>query len=99
LFGIVVDVLMSAFSATGKMPYASNADKRTVSSRSGPGKMVGSGPEREVRCSSNTISAFETDLTAPNNSTLAVIRAALSVAGVEFIPENGGGAGVRLKKA
>ena len=47
----------------------------------------------------NTISAFETDLTAPNNSTLAVIRAALSVAGVEFIPENGGGAGVRLKKA
>jgi transcriptional regulator with XRE-family HTH domain len=30
--------------------------------------------------------------------TLAAIRAALEAAGVEFIPENGGGAGVRLKK-
>lgn len=29
---------------------------------------------------------------------LATIRAALEAAGVEFIPENGGGAGVRLKK-
>jgi hypothetical protein len=47
----------------------------------------------------NTISAFETDLTAPNNSALAVIRAALAVAGVEFIPENGGGAGVKLRKS
>lgn len=46
----------------------------------------------------NTISAFEMDLTSPNNSTLAVIRAALAVAGVEFIPENGSGAGVRLRK-
>jgi hypothetical protein len=32
----------------------------------------------------------------PNN--LAAIRAALEAAGVEFIPENGGGAGVRLRK-
>ena len=46
----------------------------------------------------NTISAFETDQTAPNNSTLSVIRSALEAAGVEFIPENGGGAGVRLRK-
>ena len=30
--------------------------------------------------------------------TLAAIRAALESAGVEFIPENGGGAGVRLRK-
>jgi transcriptional regulator with XRE-family HTH domain len=37
----------------------------------------------------------ETGMTAPN---VAVIRAALEAAGVEFIPENGGGAGVRLKK-
>ncbi|MFD1623902.1 helix-turn-helix domain-containing protein [Azospirillum griseum] len=37
-----------------------------------------------------TISAYET--------TLAAIRAALEAAGVEFIPENGGGAGVRLRK-
>jgi transcriptional regulator with XRE-family HTH domain len=30
--------------------------------------------------------------------TLAAIRSALEAAGVEFIAENGGGAGVRLKK-
>lgn len=30
--------------------------------------------------------------------TVDAIRAALEAAGVEFIPENGGGAGVRLKK-
>ena len=30
--------------------------------------------------------------------TLAAIRAALEKAGVEFIAENGGGAGVRLRK-
>jgi transcriptional regulator with XRE-family HTH domain len=31
--------------------------------------------------------------------TLAAIRAALEAAGVEFIEENGGGPGVRLKRA
>ncbi|KAA0579176.1 helix-turn-helix transcriptional regulator [Azospirillum sp. B21] len=31
--------------------------------------------------------------------TLAAIQAALEAAGVEFIPENGGGAGVRLRQA
>jgi transcriptional regulator with XRE-family HTH domain len=31
-------------------------------------------------------------------STLVAIRAALEAAGVEFIPENGGDAGVRLRK-
>ena len=31
--------------------------------------------------------------------TLAAIRAALEAAGVEFIQENGGGPGVRLRKA
>jgi transcriptional regulator with XRE-family HTH domain len=30
--------------------------------------------------------------------TVAAIRAALESAGVEFIPENGGGAGVRLRR-
>lgn len=30
-------------------------------------------------------------------ATIAAIRSALEAAGVEFIPENGGGAGVRLK--
>ena len=31
-------------------------------------------------------------------ATLEAIRSALETAGVEFIPENGGGAGVRLRK-
>lgn len=35
-------------------------------------------------------------ITAAN---LNAIRTALEAAGVEFIPENGGGAGVRLRKA
>ena len=30
--------------------------------------------------------------------TVMAVRAALEAAGVEFIPENGGGAGVRLRK-
>ena len=34
-------------------------------------------------------------ITAPNT---AAIRRALEEAGVEFIPENGGGAGVRMRK-
>ncbi|MCA0850865.1 helix-turn-helix domain-containing protein [Salipiger thiooxidans] len=31
-------------------------------------------------------------------STVATIRATLEASGIEFIPENGGGAGVRLRK-
>jgi transcriptional regulator with XRE-family HTH domain len=46
----------------------------------------------------NTISAFETDRTQPNPATLTVLRQALEEAGVEFIAENGGGPGVRLRK-
>ena len=33
-----------------------------------------------------------------NRSTAEAIRRALDAAGVEFIPENGGGAGVRMRK-
>ncbi len=48
--------------------------------------------------STNTLSRFERgEVLQPR--TLAAIRAALEAAGVEFIPENGGGAGVRLRKA
>lgn len=48
--------------------------------------------------SPNTIARLERgeDLKA---STIAAIRAALEAAGVEFIDENGGGAGVRLRKS
>src|SRR5437868_4872784 len=38
----------------------------------------------------------ETSMTAPNDS---AVRRALETAGVEFIDENGGGPGVRLRKA
>lgn len=47
----------------------------------------------------NTISNFETERFAGDERTLAAIRAALEAAGVEFIAENGGGPGVRLRKA
>ncbi|WP_172330019.1 helix-turn-helix transcriptional regulator [Mangrovicoccus sp. HB161399] len=46
----------------------------------------------------NTISNFETGKYGGSDQAIAAIRAALEAAGVEFIPENGGGAGVRLRK-
>jgi hypothetical protein len=42
------------------------------------------------------LSEHETSMTAAND---LAIRRALEAAGVEFIEENGGGAGVRLRKA
>jgi transcriptional regulator with XRE-family HTH domain len=45
----------------------------------------------------NTVTRIETDTTAPGHA-LSAIRAALEAAGVEFIAENGGGAGVRIRK-
>ena len=47
--------------------------------------------------SPNTIARFERG-EEMRSSTLAAIRVALEAAGVEFIAENGGGAGVRLRK-
>ena len=46
-----------------------------------------------------TLAGFEGGETAPRSSTLAAIRAALEAAGIEFIEENGGGPGVRLKRS
>ncbi|SIT53136.1 XRE family transcriptional regulator (modular protein) [Mesorhizobium prunaredense] len=46
-----------------------------------------------------TIANFEAGKRAPYDRTLLDLQAALETAGVEFIPENGGGAGVRLKKS
>jgi len=45
-----------------------------------------------------TIASFESGERQPYDRTLEAIRATLETAGVEFIAENGGGAGVRLKK-
>jgi transcriptional regulator with XRE-family HTH domain len=46
-----------------------------------------------------TVNRFETGQAIPIPSTLAAIQRAMEDAGVQFIPENGGGAGVRLRKA
>jgi transcriptional regulator with XRE-family HTH domain len=45
-----------------------------------------------------TVRQFEGEKAAPRNATLEVLSRALEAAGVEFIAENGGGAGVRLKR-
>ncbi len=45
-----------------------------------------------------TVNRFETGQATTIPATLAAIQRALEAAGVEFIPENGGGAGVRLRK-
>jgi transcriptional regulator with XRE-family HTH domain len=47
----------------------------------------------------NTITNVETGSVETNPATVTAIRAALEAAGVEFIAENGGGPGVRLRKA
>jgi len=44
-----------------------------------------------------TVVDFERGARDPREATLTVIRQAFESAGVEFIPENGGGAGVRFK--
>ncbi len=51
------------------------------------------------KVSVRTVVDFERGARRPIPATLAAIRAALESAGVEFIPENGGGPGVRLRKA
>ena len=45
-----------------------------------------------------TVRQFETGAHEPRRLTLHAIRRALEFAGVEFIDENGGGPGVRLRK-
>lgn len=48
--------------------------------------------------STRSIAAFENGESEPYESTIAAIARALEDAGVEFIEQNGGGAGVRLKE-
>jgi transcriptional regulator with XRE-family HTH domain len=47
----------------------------------------------------STVVDFERMRRTVSPAALEAIRGALEAAGVEFIPENGGGAGVRLRKA
>ncbi len=54
---------------------------------------------RSAQVAHTTLFDFESGKRQPHARTLAAIRSALEAAGVEFIPENGGGPGVRLKKS
>ena len=45
-----------------------------------------------------TVNNIERSVTVPHRASLQAIRLALEAAGVEFIDENGGGPGVRLRK-
>lgn len=44
-----------------------------------------------------TLADFEAGKRTPYDRTLADIRRALEAAGIQFIPENGGGAGIRFR--
>ena len=45
-----------------------------------------------------TVHQLESGISQPRSATIEVIRRAFEAAGVEFIDENGGGPGVRLRK-
>ena len=45
-----------------------------------------------------TIRLFESETAETRHATIAVLKSAFESAGVEFIDENGGGPGVRLRK-
>ena len=53
--------------------------------------------EAAAKVAKKTIADFERGSRQPHPRTIAAIRTALEAAGVEFIAENGGGAGVRLR--
>jgi predicted transcriptional regulator len=48
--------------------------------------------------STTALNNIERGAADPKASTLSAIQRALETAGAEFIPENGGGPGVRLRK-
>lgn len=50
------------------------------------------------KVSERTITDFERGARSPINASLAALAGALEAAGVELIPENGGGPGVRLRQ-
>lgn len=51
----------------------------------------------EAGVSRATLAEFETGKRTPITNNLEAIKRALETSGIEFIPENGGGAGVRLR--
>lgn len=65
--------------------------------RAGLGLTAGQVAER-AQVSKVTLSDFEKHKRSTHPRTVAAIRAALEKAGVEFIEDNGGGAGARLQR-
>jgi hypothetical protein len=53
---------------------------------------------RSAELGLSTVVDFENERRQVSNEAVKMIRAALENAGIEFINENGGGAGVRLRK-
>ena len=53
----------------------------------------------KAKVGESTVRNFEAGRTIPVANNLEAIRRVLEAAGVEFIAENGGGPGVRLRKA
>lgn len=53
---------------------------------------------RESKVSRAAIADFETDKRSVRERTTDDLRAAFEAAGLEFIPENGGGAGIRFRE-
>jgi transcriptional regulator with XRE-family HTH domain len=54
--------------------------------------------EAKAKVAQKTIADFELDRRAARAETVDRLRGAFEKAGVDFIPENGGGPGVRLRK-
>ncbi|MFC4731970.1 helix-turn-helix transcriptional regulator [Salipiger abyssi] len=52
----------------------------------------------EAGVSRATVTSFEAEKRTPIGNNIEAIQVSLEAAGVEFIPENGSGAGVRLRK-
>ncbi|MDP4027215.1 helix-turn-helix transcriptional regulator [Methylobacterium sp. NEAU 140] len=48
--------------------------------------------------SESTVRDFEKGRRTPSPNNLSAIRQVLEAAGIEFIPQNGGGAGVRFRR-
>lgn len=55
--------------------------------------------ERQARIAKKTIADFERGVRSPHDSSNKALETTLEAHGVVFIPQNGGGAGVRLKLA
>ncbi len=79
------------------------SDEKTITPEQCRGARAMLGWSREqlaghAKVANATLADFEAGKRTPYNRTLADVRRALEEGGIEFIPENGGGPGARLKK-